>query len=59
MPKTLMQSVVSQLQKERMRLEDELRRITAALTAFGMVYIQGSKLKRLECANSRDTHCGA
>ena len=37
MPKTLMQSVVSQLQKEWTRLEDELHRVTAALTAFGKV----------------------
>jgi uncharacterized protein YdcH (DUF465 family) len=36
MLKTLMQSVVSQLQKERVRLEDELHRVTAALTAFGL-----------------------
>jgi hypothetical protein len=43
MPKTLMQSVVSELQKERTRLEDELHRVTAALTAFGKVYLQGSK----------------
>jgi len=43
MPNTLLHSVVSQLQKERMRLEDELRRVTAALTAFGRVYLQGSK----------------
>jgi hypothetical protein len=43
MPKTLMQSVVSQLQKERTRLEDELHRVTAALTAFGKVYLQGNK----------------
>jgi len=43
MPKTLMQSVVSQLQKERARLEDELHRVSAALTAFGKVYMQGSK----------------
>jgi len=43
MPRTLMQSVVSQLQKERTRLEDELHRVTAALTAFGKVYLQGSK----------------
>ena len=41
MPKTLMQSVVSQLQKERIRLEDELHRVTAALTAFGKVYLHG------------------
>jgi flagellin-like hook-associated protein FlgL len=43
MPKTLMQSVISQLQKERTRLEDELHRITNALSAFGKVYLQGSK----------------
>ena len=43
MPKTLMQSVVGQLQKERARLEQELHRVTAALTAFGNVYLHGSK----------------
>jgi hypothetical protein len=46
MPKTLMQSVVGQLQKERMRLEEELHRVTAALAAFGKVYMQGSKPSR-------------
>jgi len=45
MPKTLMQSVVGQLQKERLRLENELHRVTAALTAFGKVYMHGSKSK--------------
>jgi hypothetical protein len=45
MPKTLMQTVVGQLQKERMRLEGELRRVTAGLTAFGKVYMQGGKSK--------------
>ena len=45
MPKTLTQSVVSLLQKERRRLEDELHRVTAALTAFGKVYMHGSKPK--------------
>jgi hypothetical protein len=43
MPKTLMQSVVSQLQKERERLESELHRVTAALTAFGSVYLHGAR----------------
>jgi hypothetical protein len=43
MPKTLIQSVVSELQKERTRLEDELHRVSAALTAFGKVYMRGSK----------------
>ena len=46
MPKTLMQSVVSELQKERKRLEDELHRVTAALTAFGKVYLRGGKYGR-------------
>jgi len=41
-----MQSVVSQLQKERTRLEDELHRVTAALTAFGKVYLGGGKSSR-------------
>ena len=46
MPRSLIQSVVGQLKKERTRLEDELRRVTAALTAFGKVYMQGSKGRR-------------
>jgi len=45
MPKTLTQSVIGLLQKERKRLEDELHRVTAALTAFGKVYMHGSKPK--------------
>jgi hypothetical protein len=46
MPKTLMQSVVNQLQKERSRLADELRRVTGALTAFGKVYVSGPTATR-------------
>jgi hypothetical protein len=46
MPKTLMQSVVSELQKERKRLENELHRVAAALTAFGNVYMHGSRPTR-------------
>jgi hypothetical protein len=42
MPKTLMQSVSDQLQKERARIANELRAVTAALTAFGKVYASGS-----------------
>jgi len=41
-----MQSVIRQLQKERTRLEDELHRVTAALTAFGKVYLRGGKSRR-------------
>jgi len=46
MPTTLMRSVVSQLQKERTRLEGELHRVTAALTAFGKVYLRTGKSTR-------------
>jgi hypothetical protein len=46
MPKTLMQSVISELQKERKRLEDELHRVAAALTAFGKVYLRAGKSSR-------------
>ncbi|MGD0211668.1 MAG: hypothetical protein ABSB87_00460 [Terriglobales bacterium] len=42
MAKTLIQSVVKQLQQERSRLENELHRVTAALTTFGKVFLQGA-----------------
>ena len=38
--------VVQQLSKERTRLENELHRVTAVLTAFGKVYFSGVKSKR-------------
>lgn len=37
-----MSGVIRQLNKERTRLADELHRVTAALTAFGKVYLSGS-----------------
>ena len=40
---TKLLGVVEQLKKERTRLTDELHRVTAALTAFGNVYISGSQ----------------
>jgi hypothetical protein len=43
MAKTLIQSVVKQLQQERARLENELRGVTAALTTFGKVFLHGGK----------------
>jgi hypothetical protein len=43
MAKSLIQSVVKQLELERSRLENELHRVTAALTSFGKVYLEGSK----------------
>jgi signal transduction histidine kinase len=53
MPKTLMQSVVSQLQKERVRLAKELHGVTAALTAFGKFYVGGSKPSRTASRKKR------
>jgi len=38
--------VVTMLHKERARLTDELHRVTAALTAFGKVYLHGAKPTR-------------
>ena len=38
-----MQSVVSELQRERTRLADELLCVTAALTVFGEAYMRESK----------------
>jgi hypothetical protein len=43
MAKTLIQSVVKQLQEERVRLENELKRVTAALTTFGKVFLRSNK----------------
>lgn len=37
-----MQSVVSQLQSESIRLQNELHAVSAALSAFGKVYMKGS-----------------
>jgi len=45
--------VVKQLSKERQRLEDELHRVTAALTAFGRVYMHGSKPKAVATRKKR------
>jgi glutamate-1-semialdehyde aminotransferase len=55
MPTTLMQSVVSELQKERKRLADELHRVTAALTAFGNVYMRGSQSKAAVATRKKRT----
>jgi hypothetical protein len=41
-----MSAVVKQLDRERARLADELHRVTAALTAFGKVYLDGKKPTR-------------
>jgi hypothetical protein len=43
MAKTLIESVVKQLQQERTRLERELARVTTALTTFGKVRLEGNK----------------
>jgi hypothetical protein len=46
MAKTLMQNVVQQLEHERTRLQTELHKVSAALTAFGRAYLGGAKAGR-------------
>jgi hypothetical protein len=53
MPKTMMQSVVGTLQSEQRRLEDQLHRVKAALTAFGNVYLDRSKSKNKPAATRK------
>lgn len=45
-----MSGVIQQLKKERVRLEDQLRRVAAALTAFTGVYTNGSKKGTMSAA---------
>jgi hypothetical protein len=45
MAKTLINTVIRQLQQERTRLQNELHRVSAALTTFGKVYVQGTKAR--------------
>jgi hypothetical protein len=40
--KTWVGSIINDLQQERARLENELRRVSAALSAFGKVYLHGT-----------------
>lgn len=53
MPDNLIQSVMKQLQHERTRLEEELHRVTAALTTFGQVYMHGAKAKSATAPRKR------
>jgi hypothetical protein len=41
MPKSPIQTVINQLAQERVRLDRELRGVSAALAAFGKTYISG------------------
>lgn len=53
MAQTLVNSVIGQLQQERARLENELHRVSAALTAFGKVYFHGKKGKSIATGKKR------
>lgn len=46
MPKTLMQNVVQQLERERIRLQPELHKVSAALVV-GRTYLDGAKPGRI------------
>jgi hypothetical protein len=45
MANSIVNTIVNQLQSERARLESELRRVSAALTAFGKAYMNGGRPK--------------
>jgi|HubBroStandDraft_6_1064221.scaffolds.fasta_scaffold123416_2 hypothetical protein len=45
MANSIVNTIVDQLQTERTRLEHELHRVSAALSAFGRAYMQGTKAK--------------
>jgi len=45
MAKSIVNTIVDQLQTERTRLESELRRVSAALSAFGKAYMNGGRPK--------------
>jgi hypothetical protein len=45
MANSIVNTIVNQLQSERARLESELRRVSAALTAFGNAYMNGGRPK--------------
>jgi hypothetical protein len=45
MANSIVNTIVNQLQTERTRLEHELHRVSAALSAFGKAYMQGTKAK--------------
>jgi hypothetical protein len=50
---TKISGVIQQLKKEHERLEGQLHRISAALTAFGGVYINGGKKRSTMFAAGR------
>ncbi|MFY9673231.1 MAG: hypothetical protein WAK13_02210 [Terriglobales bacterium] len=45
MANSIVNTIVDQLQTERTRLETELHRVSAALSAFGKAYMNGGKPK--------------
>jgi len=53
MAKTLIETVVKELQQERARLENELQRVTAALTSFGKVFLQAGRGRSLGARKKR------
>jgi len=56
---TNMSGVIQQLKKERERLEDQLHRVTAAITAFGRVYLHGTGTKAVAGGNKRTMSAAA
>jgi len=53
MTNSIVNTIVGQLQTERARLENELRRVTAALSAFGKAYMAGGMPKAAPARTAR------
>jgi hypothetical protein len=53
MANSIVNTIVDQLQTERARLEHELHRVSAALSAFGKAYMQGSAAKTAPASKRR------
>jgi cob(I)alamin adenosyltransferase len=53
MTDSIVNTIVNQLQSERARLESELRRVSAALSAFGKAYMNGRRGKAAPVRRAR------
>ena len=53
MANSIVNTIVDQLQTERARLESELHRVSAALSAFGKAYMNGGRPKAAGAGRGR------
>src|ERR1700679_143195 len=53
MANSIVSTIVNQLHTERTRLQNELTRVSAALTAFGQAYVHGTRAKAAPVRRTR------